>query len=287
MGGRLTDWRQRLEDAARPALGPAYRRARREWQWRRCGADLQLPTANSDGFPHLVVSHETPLVRPLLGLDQQLQTNKVTNLRLAIASLDGRVLGPGQRLSFWWFVRAPTARRGFLEGLVLDRGRMRGGVGGGLCQLTNLIHWMTLHTSLTVVERWRHTHDVFPDAGRTQPFASGATCSWPALDLQVENRTGAAYRLGLSLTDTHLTGQWRAELPQPLRYAVYEAEHAMARARPGVYVRQNILRRKAFDLSGQEVDDEFVVENQALMMYPPFLSDRPTSPEPEPEPEPR
>jgi vancomycin resistance protein VanW len=58
----------------------------------------------------------------------------------------------------------------------------------------------------------------------------------------------------------------------------------MTRARPGVYVRQNILRRKVFDLSGQEVGDEFVVENQALMMYPPFLSDRATSPEPEPEP---
>jgi hypothetical protein len=28
---------------------------------------------------------------------------------------------------------------------------------------------------LKVTERWRHTHDVFPDANRTQPFGSGAT----------------------------------------------------------------------------------------------------------------
>lgn len=50
---------------------------------------------------------------------------------------------------------------------------------------------MTIHTPLTVVERWRHTYDVFPDNNRTQPFASGATCAYPALDLQIENRTDA------------------------------------------------------------------------------------------------
>ena len=72
--------------------------------------------------PWVVMAHETPLIRPLSGLEHRLQVNKVTNLRLAIEPLDGRVLLPGQRLSVWWFVRAPTARRGFLEGLVLSQG---------------------------------------------------------------------------------------------------------------------------------------------------------------------
>jgi hypothetical protein len=35
---------------------------------------------------------------------------------------------------------------------------------------------------------------------------------------------------------------------------------------------------------GEQIDDEFVAENHALMMYPPFLSDRPTTP-PGPSPE--
>lgn len=55
--------------------------------------------------------------------------------------------------------------------------------------MTNLIYWMTLHTPLTVAKRWRHGFDVFPDANRTQPFGSGATCSWPILDLQIVNHT--------------------------------------------------------------------------------------------------
>ncbi|HRW17397.1 MAG TPA: VanW family protein [Dermatophilaceae bacterium] len=271
-------WRERLTPRLEPVAGPAYRRIRREWQWRRCGADLRLERASAEGLGYAVAQHQTPLIRPLAGLDPQLQVNKITNLRLAVATLDGRVLQPGQRLSFWWFVGAPSAERGFLPGLVLDHGRMRAGVGGGLCQLTNLIYWMTIHTSLTVVERWRHSHDVFPDAGRTQPFASGATCSWPSLDLQVENRTHTAYRLGLSVTDTHLVGEWRAELPEPCRYEVYERAHVITNELSGVFVRRNLLHRKVFDGTGVEVDDQFVSENHALMMYAPYLSDRPAAP---------
>ena len=136
---------------------------------------------------------------------------------------------------------------------------------------------MTIHTPLTVVERWRHTYDVFPDAGRTQPFASGATCAWPALDLQIENRTDTAYRLGLALTATHLVGEWRADRAPTRNYQVYEAAHEIATDLPGRFVRRNILRRKVFDPAGAEIDDEFVVENHALMMYPPFLSNRPAA----------
>ncbi len=276
----LTRLRTRLQPTLEPVLGASYRRARREVQWRRSGGDLRLARASEAGFPALVMTHETPLIRPLQGLDPQLQVNKITNLRLAIEQLDGRVIEPGQRLSFWYFVRAPTARRGFLPGLILDHGHMRGAVGGGLCQLTNLIYWMTIHTELTVVERWRHSHDVFPDAGRTQPFASGATCSWPSLDLQIENRTDTAYRLGLVLTATHLVGEWRAARPPMTSYEVYEAAHSISSDMPGVFIRRNLLRRKVFGLSGEQIDDEFVSENHALMMYPPFLSDRPAAPEP-------
>ena len=50
-------------------------------------------------------------------------------------------------------------------------------LGGGLCQLSNLIYWMTLHTPLTITERYRHSYDVFPDSNRTQSFGSGEPAS--------------------------------------------------------------------------------------------------------------
>lgn len=260
---------------ARELAGPAYRRLKREWQWRRCGADLEVCTADPDPFPYAVMRHTTPMLRQLQGLPMQLQHNKITNLRLAVAPLNGRVLTPGQRLSFWKFVGKPSTRRGFLDGVVLDDGVLRAGVGGGLCQLTNLLYWMTIHTPLTVVERWRHTYDVFPDNNRTQPFASGATCAYPALDLQIENRTDARFRLGLSVGEQNLSGEWRSDREPRHTYRVYEAVHVITTEGPGVHMRRNIIRRTVIDRDGVEVGDELVSENHAQMMYEPFLPPAP------------
>lgn len=269
-------WHTVIPAPAAALLGPAYRRLRRQWQWWRCPADLDLTVGAEAGYPYRAAEHRSILLRQLAGVDMQLQRNKVVNLRLAVAALDGRVLRPGQRLSFWRFVGPPTARRGFTEGLVLVDGATRAGVGGGLCQLTNLIHWMTLYTPLTVVERWRHSYDVFPDSSRTVPFASGATCSYPSLDLQIENRTTAAYRLGLSVGDTDLTGRWTSDAAPVRRYRVYEAAHLITNDGPGVHYRHNVLRREVFDLDGGLIDDEFVTSNHARMCYAPILGAAPT-----------
>lgn len=263
--------RSALPDGVVRRLGPAYRRARREWQWRTCRADLGLDRASEHGYAHPVFEHRSILLRELSGLDMRLQHNKVVNLRLAAAKLDGCVLGPGQRLSFWKLVGHPTSRRGYLPGLVLVDGRLTAGVGGGLCQLTNLLHWMTLHTPLTVVERWRHSYDVFPDSSRTVPFASGATCSYPSLDLQIENLTTASYRLGVNVGAVDLEGAWSSDVLPTRRYVVYEAAHVITNDGPGIHYRRNVLRRRVLDSDDRVIDDEFVAENHARMRYDPVL----------------
>jgi vancomycin resistance protein VanW len=266
---------QDLRPRVRAFGGRAVRRARREWQWRTCVDPFAHGAAPADGFEHAVASHSSPLFRPLAGIDERLQRNKVVNLRLAAARLDGLVIRPGERLSFWRLVGPPTSRRGFLPGLVLSYGRIGEGVGGGLCQLTNLLYWMTIHTPLTVAERWRHNYDVFPDVQRTLPFGSGATCAWPALDLQIRNETVAAFRLTVEVTDTELVGEWRSDIDLGLRYSVYESAHVMTNDAPGVFVRHNQLRRRVYDRAGAQTGDEIVAENHALLMYQPFLEASP------------
>jgi len=220
----------------------------------------------------LVFQHETPLLRQLKNVDMYLQHNKATNLRLAAAKIDGVTIWPGETFSFWKMVGSPTARRGFLEGLVLENGKVGKGIGGGLCQMGNLLYWMALHSPLTVTERWRHSYDVFPDEGRTLPFGSGATLAFNYIDLQLRNDTQEPLQLRVWLSETHLHGEIRSTNPLAERYEVFEKEHFIRHEHWGGYSRHNRIARRVFAVAtGELLREEPVTENHALMMYQPFL----------------
>lgn len=226
----------------------------------------------AERMPEVQFFHATPLIRNLgREEEQQWQKNKVVNLRLAVSRLDGVLLYPGETFSYWRLIGRPSRRKGYREGMVLFLGRIGGDIGGGLCQLSNLIFWMTLHTPLTVVERYRHSHDVFPDSGRTQPFGSGATCAYPHRDLMIRNDTDQVFQLCLQVGETHLKGEWRALRPPACRYEIVEREARIDQASWGGYIRHNALYRRVFSLSGELLEERFLFANDAIMMYSPLL----------------
>ncbi|MDR2515078.1 MAG: VanW family protein [Christensenellaceae bacterium] len=232
---------------------------------------LRFARRTAQALPYAQFQHQTPLLRKLKDADMILQHNKVTNLKIAAQKVDGITLGPGEVFSYWKTIGRPSRVKGYLEGMVLKNGGIHAGIGGGLCQLSNLIFWMTAHTPLTVIERHRHGYDVFPDSERSQPFGSGATCFYNYGDLMIRNDTEQSFRLTVGLTPTHLTGSWTADRPPSCSYRVYEREHFMRAESFGGYSRHNLLYRKSFSLEGEEIADEYLIENHALMMYSPFL----------------
>lgn len=250
--------------------GKRYFTWKRYYQWYTHRSKLATShTANK--LPYEVMKHATPLLRGLRNVDMPLQYNKITNLRLAIGKLDGLLIRPGETFSYWRSIGKPTRRKGYQDGMVLHYGGFHSGVGGGLCQLSNLIYWMTLHTPLTVTERHRHSYDVFPDEQRTQPFGSGATCSYNYLDLQLQNNTESTYQLKLWLDDTYLHGAWRCDAQQLYEYEIYESEHMISLEPWGGYIRSNRIQRKVFTRTGELAGVEDVTDNHALMMYSPLL----------------
>lgn len=223
-------------------------------------------------LPNIAFEHKTPLLRKLKDVDMWLQYNKVENLKIALKRLNGIVVRPGETFSYWRLIGRPSKRKGYKEGMVLYYGGFKAGVGGGLCQLSNLIYWMTLHTPLKVVERYRHSYDAFPDVNRTQPFGSGATCVYNYRDLQIYNYTDRDYQLHLTLDEEYLQGEWRTTEEPETIYKVYESKHWITHEFWGGYVRNNIIHRKTLDMTENELDDEYISENHAIMMYSPLLS---------------
>ncbi len=252
-------------------LGKSYFTWRRHFQWIFNRSVKYASTINYTPLPYLIATHSTPLYRRLRNVDMWLQQNKVTNLKLAAIKINGLVLKPGETFSLWRLVGKPSKMKGFKEGMVLTNGSFCSGVGGGLCQMSNLIYWMAIHTPLTVTERWRHTHDVFPDANRTQPFGSGATVVYNYIDLQIRNDTTQNYQLTLWISDSELQGEWRSELLKAQNYEVYESNHLISQEWWGGYIRHNAIRRRVFDTDNKQVGDDFITENHAIMMYEPML----------------
>jgi vancomycin resistance protein VanW len=253
-------------------FGKLYYSAKRYKQWYLSGKKYSISKV-SVKYPYTIFSHSTPLIRKLKNVDLQLQYNKIKNLSLAGEKLNFIVIKPGETFSYWKLIGKTSYKKGYLDGLVLYAdGTFKAGVGGGLCQLSNLIYWMTLHTPLTVIERHRHSHDIFPDVNRTQPFGTGATCSYNSLDLQIYNSTDHDYQLIVYLKDGNLVGEWRSSQPSINRYEVYEKDHSITPGIYGGYIRNNIIFRKIYDNIGL-VKDEYVTENHAYMTYSPYLSE--------------
>ncbi|TYQ18093.1 UNVERIFIED_CONTAM: vancomycin resistance protein VanW [Acetivibrio alkalicellulosi] len=253
-------------------LGKAYYTCRRYIDW-YFGKKKYAKEVSLSLLPFISFKHSTPLLRQLKDVDMWMQHNKVNNLKIAIKKINGIVIYPGETFSYWKLIGKPTKGKGYLDGMILFYGKVKSGVGGGLCQLSNLIYWMTLHTPLSVVERYRHSYDVFPDSNRKLPFGSGATCSYNYIDLQIYNGTNEPYQLNLYLSEDELAGEWRTMSQPNYQYEVYEDKHWITHEYWGGYIRHNTIRRRK--INGLEiVDDEFITENHALMMYQPFLSEK-------------
>ena len=257
--------------AIRAKLGVAYFTLKRYALWAFGGlkfARRGRPCACPCQHEHFV--HQTPLFREWKDVDPQLERNKVVNMGIALSKINGVTLQPGQVFSFWRLLGRPNSRKGYIDGVVLRKGVLGGGIGGGLCHLTGFIYWMTLHTPLAIKERHRHSHDTSP-AGWPSPFGSDATCFYNYKDLMIQNNTSQVFKLRLEVDaeQGRLRGAWLSDRPPDCKYEVYQVGHVIQREDWGGYTRHNSLHRRVYDLDGTLKGDEFIAENHAIMLYPP------------------
>lgn len=257
--------------SARQILGKEYYILKRKFNW-LFGDKQWAKQQKSVSLDNSVFKHKSFIMRSLRDVDMYLQENKRTNLELAIAKINRTTILPGQTFSIWKLVGRPTKAKGYLDGLVLNQGKIDKGTGGGLCQLGNLLFWIFAHSPLEVIERYRHGFDVFPDVNRKVPFGAGATLSYNYIDLQVQNKTDNSFQLKLWLDSKYLNGELLADKPVNKEYEVLEKNHIMKQQMWGGYSRHNQIFKKEIDQNKGAVE-YLLVENHAIMMYNPFLTE--------------
>jgi vancomycin resistance protein VanW len=245
------------------------RRIHRYTQWYMPGKKF-AGNFNESTLPYRVKKHQSVLLKKLGDSDVQLQLNKVTNIRIAIKNINNILIRPGETFSFCKLVGHPTKGKGYLPGMELSFGEARAGTGGGICQISNLIHWLVIHSPLTVTERYHHSFDPFPDDGRVLPFGSGATVFYNYRDYQFVNNTQHTFQLRLWLSEKCLEGELRINEELDYVYHVVEKDHAFLKIGNEFYRRNEIWREKCLKFkSGKVIDTELLTKNFARVTYQP------------------
>lgn len=225
-------------------------------------------TIDKNNFNYIWKGDVKILLRKLHGVDMELQKNKITNLQLASKKIDGIIIKPGEEFSFWNLVGNATKRKGYLEGLVINNSKIYRGVGGGLCQLANMIHWLILHTPLQVTELHHHSDALFPDVKRRVPFGTGTSICYKALDYRFKNITKQPVQLRVWLDDTMLYGEIRSTIPLKEKYKIVEEDSYYAKEKDGLFYRNSKVYRIITDReSKRNIKKELILDNHSKVMY--------------------
>ena len=219
-------------------------------------------------LPVLIYSHNSLIRRKLGNVDMDLQENKAINLSLAAPMINGILIHPGEIFSFWRLVGADSERKGYKEGLTISNGKPSRGTGGGLCQLTNLIHWMVMHSELTIVEHHHHDGiDLFPDFKRQIPFGTGTSIVYNYLDYRFINSTDNVYQLRVWTDGEYLRGELRAYKPQDKSYHIHVEDEHFSRENGTVYSNGTVYRDTIGKRTGNCISSEIIRRNHAKVMY--------------------
>ena len=223
---------------------------------------------SKENFEFIWKGHTKLLLRNLEGVDMELQKNKVKNLQLAAEKIDGIIVNPGEEFSFWNTVGNATKNKGYQEGLVISNSQMKKGIGGGLCQMANMIHWLVLHTPLEVTELHHHSDALFPDVKRREPFGTGTSISYKALDYRFKNTTQYPIQIRVWLDDTFLYGEIRSSKILDRDYKIIEEDNHYAKDEKGVFYRNSKVYRIITNKeTHEEIAKELILDNHSKVMY--------------------
>ncbi len=225
-------------------------------------------TTDKRPLPHLIYSHNSLIRRTLGQVDMRLQDNKAVSLGLAAPCVDGILIRPGETFSFWRLVGRCTAKRGFLPGMVLHNGVPGESVGGGMCQFSNLLHWLALHSDLTIAERHHHDdYDLFPDFGRQVPFGVGTSILYNYLDYRLRNDTDDTYQILVHSDGQYLRGELRCTRAADHAWHITCEEEYFSQEGGRWYRNNRVVRRKVDKRTGNTLYTALIQQAHANVLY--------------------
>lgn len=193
-------------------------------------------------LPFIQAESSSPLYNENTGFDRKYQENKVFNLKLAAKKLDGLLIRKGETFSFWHALHKDSKGDVYKDGLVMLNGQLTTIAGGGLCQMSNLLFDLFLHSPLTVTERTGHGKKDFPDPGGV-PAGVDATVSEGWSDLKVKNDGPRVFQLKISFDEENIYGYLKMDSEPECYYEIFNKNMEYRRVKGKVYQSVGVYQR--------------------------------------------
>ncbi|OFW59613.1 MAG: hypothetical protein A2Y75_01380 [Candidatus Solincola sediminis] len=227
---------------------------------------LAANKANAEDFPFTLSTAASPLERVKGAIEAKLQKGKEKNVSIAAGRINNTLVEPGEIFSYHALVGRPSRLRGFKHGLELRNDEESAGIGGGLCQVSNMLYVLAISSGMRIVERHRHGLDLFPDHCRTVPFGCGATVCYNFQDLRFENPLTQPIMVSLEIIEAQLIGKIRIASDPGFRVRIEERGHRFFNEN-GYRLRENFIWRIISDSHGAILREELMAHNKCRVVY--------------------
>ena len=218
-------------------------------------------------LPYLIKGHRSLIIRKLHNVDISLQENKKTNLKIAGDKITNIIIHPNEIFSFWKLVGKPTYKKGYKDGLIISKKGFYKGVGGGLCQLANMVHYLVLNSPLEVVELHHHSDALFPDERRKVPFGTRTSVLYNYIDYRFKNNTNDDIQILIWQEDDDLLGELRSSKEIKYRYKLVEEDSHYQKEGKDYYRISKIYKITINKKTSKKVKTELILNNHSKVMY--------------------
>lgn len=128
--------------------------------------------------------------------------NRNENLRLACASLNDKILQPGEELSYNETLGQRTKENGYKAAPAYSGTALVDSLGGGICQVSSTLYYCALLSDLEIVSRINHGFPV----GYIE-LGMDATVSWGSPDFVFKNNSNFPIKIHAWVEDGHVNMQ--------------------------------------------------------------------------------
>jgi vancomycin resistance protein VanW len=252
-----------------PFLLPVRVMQRKMWFYAGMRLDGHRYAETIDGkqLAHKLFEASCALYNVNTGFDMVYQENKVFNLKLAAKTLNGLLIRPGETFSFWRLVRYADQHTPYREGLKVTNGKLTTAPGGGMCQMSNLLFWMFLHTPLTIIERGGHDAKEFPEPNSDEIKGVDATISEGWIDLKAQNDTDCTYQIFVAFDDENIIGTVLVNKRPKTLYEITNGSTEYLRESDGVYEYVKVERTEIDADTGEKREGNALYTNKCKICY--------------------